>query len=636
MTNINVGGLNFLNRYDLKKAIQKSRPGDTIVLRKNLSASDKVGPLRIEHDITFDGQGKKISVYHDCPLLISNSSCHLTFSNLTIFIQKKANFLFLGELFKGSVTFRNVKVEFSKRSDARDFYSPIHANGSDFTITFDHFYSDYLRLMAQNITILNSEIGHLSWGKSQLYASQFDIQSSCLSNLTLKSMYSDQHANLQSHILTSQGNLNLEEVDGEIHQLTFIPYLDHQSDNFTDKESYLKSFANSVYQLDQVIYLVLSRCGTGEKGKSFLLSQISYPKKNCRFFKTCPLIVDESEIKLVDSTLEFNALKGLLSHSTVRFENVIDKNEWTVKEATLSNLNSQSLLFAENHVVSNQTALDEIKTFIGLKNVKKQINNLISSAKMNALRIQRGLGVTSGFSMHMIFGGSAGTGKTSIAKLFGRALYESGVLPTNRFVFASEPDLVAGYVGQTAQKTKDLVLSAKGGVLFIDEAYALTPDGQNSFKQEAIDQLVALSDELRNDTVIILAGYSQPMKKFLQANEGLSSRFKNWIEFPDYSLEDLIQILDLDLQKQFVHLTEEDQKVLVDSFLFIYKHLTQDGQTPLQGNGRTIRNYVQDLIQARDVRINQRGAEQLSDEELQQVTAEDIHQVESHYLHSVH
>lgn len=294
------------------------------------------------------------------------------------------------------------------------------------------------------------------------------------------------------------------------------------------------------------------------------------------------------------------------------------------------------MLFAENHVVSNQTALDEIKTFIGLKNVKKQINNLISSAKMNALRIQRGLGVTSGFSMHMIFGGSAGTGKTSIAKLFGRALYESGVLPTNRFVFASEPDLVAGYVGQTAQKTKDLVLSAKGGVLFIDEAYALTPDGQNSFKQEAIDQLVALSDELRNDTVIILAGYSQPMKKFLQANEGLSSRFKNWIEFPDYSLEDLIQILDLDLQKQFVHLTEEDQKVLVDSFLFIYKHLTQDGQTPLQGNGRTIRNYVQDLIQARDVRINQRGAEQLSDEELQQVTAEDIRQVESHYLHSVH
>ena len=126
------------------------------------------------------------------------------------------------------------------------------------------------------------------------------------------------------------------------------------------------------------------------------------------------------------------------------------------------------------------------------------------------------------------------------------------------------------------------------------------------------------------------------MKKFLQANEGLSSRFKNWIEFPDYSLEDLIQILDLDLQKQFVHLTEEDQKVLVDSFLFIYKHLTQDGQTPLQGNGRTIRNYVQDLIQARDVRINQRGAEQLSDEELQQVTAEDIRQVESHYLHSVH
>lgn len=165
----------------------------------------------------------------------------------------------------------------------------------------------------------------------------------------------------------------------------------------------------------------------------------------------------------------------------------------------------------------------------------------------------------------------------------------------------------------------------------------MTPsEGQNSFKQEAIDQLVALADEMREDTVIILAGYSQPMKKFLQANEGLSSRFKNWIEFPDYSLEELVQILELDFKQQGVWLTEADQNVLAISFLTIYKHLTQDGQTPLQGNGRTIRNYVQDLIQARDVRINQRGAEQLSDEELQQVTAEDIRQVESHYLHSIH
>ncbi|MBU5610959.1 MULTISPECIES: AAA family ATPase [Aerococcus] len=637
MSIIKLGGLGFGRSRSMEDAIKKSRIGDIIEIKKNLSANEKQEPLLLNHDLTIDGNNNTISVYHDKPLLVADSELSLTIKNLKIFLQKKSNFLLLGENFKGNVSFDNVEVEFSTKSDSRDFFSPIHANTSNYSLTLNHVKTDFLKIIAESMSIQNSQIGSLTRAESLLYTNRLNIKNTSLNHMTIKSMFSDTNALLTGENLKSQGKLAFEEIDGNISYLQFIPYLNQKGEAFSSEKEYLKSFTNDIYRLDQLVYLIINQTGKGQFGKPFEISNLSFPSEQCSYFKTCPSIISESELLLTDSTLEFNPLKGVLVNSTVRFENVADLNDWTVKEnVKLSNLNSQSILFNDESKESNKTAVEEIKEYIGLENVKSQLDDLISSSKMNALRLQRGLPTTSGFSMHMIFGGHAGTGKTSIAKLFGKALYESGVLPTNRFAFASEPDLVAGYVGQTAQKTKDIVMSAKGGVLFIDEAYSLTPEeGQNSFKQEAIDQIVALADELREDTVIILAGYTDPMKKFLQANEGLASRFKNWIEFPDYSLEELIQILDINLKQQGIIISEHDQEVLLESFLNVYNCLTNNGQTYLKGNGRTIRNYVQDLIQTRDVRINSQFSNmELTNDDLQQINSEDIRKVEEKYMHN--
>lgn len=638
MSIIKLGGLGLGRCRSMEEAIKKSRVGDIIELGKNIGANEKQDPLLISHDLTIDGNDNTISVYHDKPLLVADSDLSLVFKNMKIFLQKKSNFILLGDNFKGNVTFENVEVEFSTKSDSRDFFSPIHANTSNYSLTLNNVKTSYLQIIAETMNIKDCQIGSLTRAESIIYTKNLNISNTTISHATIKSMFTDMNALIKGNNINSEGKLILEQMDGVIDQLKFLPYLNQKGERFSTEKEYLKSFTNDIYQLDILIYLVISQTGNGQAGKPLKIKKMSFPEldQQCSFFKTCPLVVSDSELLLTDSFLAFNSLKGVLVNSTVRFENVEDLNDWTVKDnVKLSNLNSKSVLFNYDSKQTNKTAVDEIKEYIGLENVKRQLDDLISSSKMNALRLQRGLPTTSGFSMHMIFGGHAGTGKTSIAKLFGKALYESGVLPTNRFVFASEPDLVAGYVGQTAQKTKDIVLSAKGGVLFIDEAYSLTPEeGQNSFKQEAIDQIVALADELREDTVIILAGYTDPMMKFLQANEGLSSRFKNWIEFPDYSLEELIQILDLNLKQQGILVSEKDQEVLLNSFLNIYSYLTNEGQTYLKGNGRTIRNYVQDLIQTRDVRINSQFSNMhLTNEDLQQINSDDILKVEKKYIH---
>lgn len=261
------------------------------------------------------------------------------------------------------------------------------------------------------------------------------------------------------------------------------------------------------------------------------------------------------------------------------------------------------------------------------------MKQLVSLASMNAERKQRGLAETEGFSLHMVFSGSAGTGKTTIAKLLGKAMYENGILPTNKFVLATRKDLVAGYVGQTATKTHELIEQAKGGVLFIDEAYSLTPQGEKDFANEAIDQLVMDAEEYREQMVIILAGYTNEMENFIQnANTGLASRFKNWIEFPDYSLKELIQILFMTLNSQGAYLEKEEKKVLIQSFKTIYDTKTRKNHNELNGNARFVRNYVQDLIMEKDTRISELEISQLTDKELLKIESKDIQAIEKKHL----
>ncbi len=187
--------------------------------------------------------------------------------------------------------------------------------------------------------------------------------------------------------------------------------------------------------------------------------------------------------------------------------------------------------------------LSQLNELIGLNDVKQQITSLINLIKVKKMREKYNMPTTD-ITYHMVFSGNPGTGKTTVARLLSQIYCELGLLSKGTLVETDRPGLVAGFVGQTALKVTEKVNSALGGVLFIDEAYSLTKQGSvNDYGSEAIDTLVKLMEDHRDDLVVIVAGYTEEMKEFLKSNTGLISRFNTFIEFPDYSTDELADIL---------------------------------------------------------------------------------------------
>ena len=191
--------------------------------------------------------------------------------------------------------------------------------------------------------------------------------------------------------------------------------------------------------------------------------------------------------------------------------------------------------------------LAELDALIGLGAVKAQVKSMIAVVQANAERAKAGLAPVNP-SLHLVFTGPPGTGKTTVARLVARLYASTGALAGAGFNEATRTDLIAGYVGQTAIKTTELINRTKPGVLFIDEAYALTPRGDVDFGSEAIATLVKAMEDYRNELAVVVAGYDDEMADFIGSNPGLRSRFKTYINFPDYSASELLRIFEL-----FVH-----------------------------------------------------------------------------------
>lgn len=186
--------------------------------------------------------------------------------------------------------------------------------------------------------------------------------------------------------------------------------------------------------------------------------------------------------------------------------------------------------------------LDELNGLIGLDEVKYDVTSLINLVRIREMREKKGLSMPP-ISLHLVFSGNPGTGKTTVARLLARIYHKIGVLSTGQLVEVDRAGMVAGYVGQTALKVQDILEKAKGGVLFIDEAYALTPENAtNDYGLEAIDTLVKGMEDARDDMIVIAAGYTKPMERFIGANPGLKSRFNKFIEFRDYTADELVMI----------------------------------------------------------------------------------------------
>ena len=239
----------------------------------------------------------------------------------------------------------------------------------------------------------------------------------------------------------------------------------------------------------------------------------------------------------------------------------------------------------------------EMDKIVGLKEIKDYILSLEKNYKVQEMRKAQGLPV-SNVSMHMIFTGNPGTGKTTIARLVSKYLKAIGVLSGGQLVEVSRGDVVGKYVGHTAPLTMQVIKSAIGGVLFIDEAYSLYRGKDDSFGLEAIDTLVKGMEDNRDDLIVILAGYTKEMATFLTANSGLQSRFPNIIEFPDYSGEELTEIAQINATSRGYRLSEDAKAALLDYFCVVQ---AMDDRS--SGNGRLARNVIESAILAQSRRV---------------------------------
>lgn len=222
--------------------------------------------------------------------------------------------------------------------------------------------------------------------------------------------------------------------------------------------------------------------------------------------------------------------------------------------------------------------LEELNSLTGLQSVKDEINNLINLVKISKLREEKGL-KTPNTSKHMVFTGNPGTGKTTIARLLSSIYKKLGVLSKGQMIECDRSALVAGYVGQTAMKTEKVVTDAIGGILFIDEAYTLSAGkGEGDFGQEAIDTLLKIMEDNRDDLVVIVAGYPDLMEEFLKSNPGLKSRFNRFINFEDYTAEELYNIMENMTEKQEYHLSD-NAKVNAQKMLQRIKNETTETKT---------------------------------------------------------
>ncbi|MFM1653549.1 AAA family ATPase [Brevibacillus sp. B_LB10_24] len=264
-------------------------------------------------------------------------------------------------------------------------------------------------------------------------------------------------------------------------------------------------------------------------------------------------------------------------------------------------------------VSGSVNALGELDKVIGLASVKDFVRSLSAQIQVAKRREELGLPKAAAQTLHMVFKGNPGTGKTTIARILARHLKELGVIKSDTLVETDRSGLVAGYVGQTALKTREVIERALGGVLFIDEAYALAEGDQ--FGQEAIDTLVKAMDDYRDRLIVILAGYDQDMERFLDRNAGLRSRFPNIITFPDYTGEEMLQISHMMLDKQgYVMAPEAELKLLS-----IFRNYESDVNA---GNGRLVRNLMEKALRSHALRISQRA--DATTEELSTLMPEDI------------
>lgn len=372
----------------------------------------------------------------------------------------------------------------------------------------------------------------------------------------------------------------------------------------TEGNGYIKK----IYQMISNLVDEIADDSGFEKGAAkCLLGPLGLEKEN-NISDIVSSVRTESEKKSDKAMTGFARAEEYMADSTVMTG---DKayDEWNKKVTKEDEESKEDILAA---------SLEKLKNMIGLAPVKNEIESLVYSYQADKMRREMGIEVNGDSSYHLVFSGNPGTGKTTVARIVADIYYALDIIPENKVIEASAEDMIAGYIGQTTLKTMELLEKARGGVLFIDEAYRLVNGGlSENYGQEAVDTLVKYMEDHRSELVIIAAGYPEDMKNFLAANAGLESRFKRTIYFPDYTPDEMLNIMDI-----FMNGWNIDEDIRI----YIKEQLALETKKRGFANGRTVRNkVVAGMRAACDRRIGQmrKNGEQIKREQLITILMED-------------
>ncbi|MEZ4826113.1 MAG: AAA family ATPase [Bacteroidia bacterium] len=268
-----------------------------------------------------------------------------------------------------------------------------------------------------------------------------------------------------------------------------------------------------------------------------------------------------------------------------------------------------------------RASLDELDRLVGLESVKTEVHELV---KLVRFYKETGKNVINRLSLHAIFTGNPGTGKTTVARIISRIYKALGILERGTLLECDRQGLVAGYIGQTAIKTAEVIEKARGGVLFIDEAYSLATGGSNDFGQEAIETLLKRMEDLRGELVVIAVGYPDNMNRFLEANPGLKSRFDRKFDFADYTPSELMEICGNMFREEKLTLTEDARAHLILYFQYLHRY-----KNKFFGNARAVRKVVEKAVKNQHLRLASLSPKERTETLMEELTLQDVHEFEA-------
>lgn len=571
---LHVGGFNPLNRFKtLEDALKKAKHDDQIILHKHVNES-----VIINKSIILDGNGYSLKIDSDTVGIKNSNNNHLVINNLTFIANTRANAI----INEGILELTNVKMKLN--GPVRKFLPLLYSDGSKLIL-------NNCELLKVNTT-QNTTTKATNCKFYNYYGDNIHIEANDNSN---------EFSNLYGRSKFINCTLSHMDIDNaQIENCKIGPYTHISNSNLKNIKIYQKDEELNVKIKKETSYGLLDN-QSDEKYCLYLTDDITLQHYNIEIQDQEFIPIFGNHVNLeINKTKTNTEYENELYNSTLKATDTNDTNYWHLSKSKLSAVRSKI-----NSNIKEETGLDKLNKLIGLQSVKRKINEI-----MNNIQVQsQNKNDDFEFSYHMIFSGEPGTGKTTVAKYVTEALYEVGAIPENKFTVATVDSLVAGYVGQTAQKTREVLEKALGGVLFIDEAYMLNvKQGQNTFNDEAIGVLIEFMENRRKDLIVILAGYKKEMTEFLASNTGLDSRIER-VEFEDYTPQEMVQIFELMRKSNNIEYIDEDKiKQNLEKYFTLVTQLNLqipdvNGRITNGGNGRLVRNIFQKIITERNSRI---------------------------------